>query len=205
MTLFYAAGAVSTTSDPEGNFTLENVPPGIGHVSIKEAGVIICQSPVEVPPGGTAQVQIGGVGLPVSGRLAAPPGVEVRSWTNQVQFAQLSSESDPLPVPDGITGETYERWRQEWWETEAGQAWSRQRHAYDIQVQPNGSFVLPEVLPGDYRLIIHVREGVLGSGIGAAPSSSNRQIAWAGQKVLVPEPSDAVAVDLGDIVLTPTK
>jgi hypothetical protein len=50
MTLFYAAGAVSTISDSEGNFTLENVPPGIGHVAIKDAGVTICQSLVEVSP-----------------------------------------------------------------------------------------------------------------------------------------------------------
>jgi hypothetical protein len=145
-------------------------------------------------------MQIGGVGPPVSGRLVAPPGIEVRNWTNHP--VQLSSEYDGLPVPDGLTGEAYERWRQEWWDTEAGLAWSRPRHAYDIEVQADGSFALSEVLPGKYRLIIHVREGALGSGPGSIPSSSNRQIAWAGEKVVVPGPSNAAAVDLGDLVLT---
>jgi len=102
MTLFYSAGAVAATSDVDGNFTIENVPPGIGRIEIEETTSHhrICLTPVEVPPGKTIQVQVGGTGLPVSGRLVAPPGIEVRSWSNQVQIAQLDSESSLLPVPD---------------------------------------------------------------------------------------------------------
>jgi len=97
-----------------------------------------------------------------------------------------------------------ERWRQEWSETDAGLDWFRGRRTYNIKVQPNGSFVLPEVLPGKYRLIVNVQEGSLGSGPASEPGHSSRQIAWFGQKVEVPDSSAASAVELGDLVLTGT-
>ena len=119
---------------------------------------------VHVNPGETAQVQIGGVGRPVTGRLVAPPGIEIRNWTNQVTFAQLHVEWDDYHVPKGLTGNAAERWKLEFEDTEAGRAWFRDQYAYDFKVEADGSFTIPEVLPGKYRFFVNVAQGYLGSG-----------------------------------------
>jgi hypothetical protein len=84
--LDYNSEGFSSRSDATGKFTIENVPPGDGRVAIDDggAGAPVLSGSIEVNPGETAQVQIGGVGCPVTGKLVAPPGVEIRDWANQV-------------------------------------------------------------------------------------------------------------------------
>ena len=106
MTLFYKSEGFSARSDATGKFTLEHVPPGDGRVAIDDGpGTAPIFSPsIQVNPGETAPVQIGGVGRPVTGKLVAPPGIEIRSWSNQVTFAQLHVEWDYYHVPKELTG-----------------------------------------------------------------------------------------------------
>jgi len=55
MDLFYQRGTVATISDAQGNFTLENAPPGDGHARIEAAdGKSTSRiAPVQVPAGET--------------------------------------------------------------------------------------------------------------------------------------------------------
>ena len=206
MTLFYKSEGFSTRSDATGKFTIEHVPPGDGRVAINDgSGTATIVSPwVAVNPGETAQVQIGGVGRPVTGKLVAPPGIEIRSWTNQVTFAQLHVEWDDYHVPKELTGNAVERWKLEFENTEAGRAWFRNQYSYEFKVAADGSFTIPEVLPGKYRLFVNVGQGYLGSGPDStAGDPRNPQIASTGMQVTVPETSgdSGSPVDLGDIVL----
>ena len=123
-----------------------------------------CRPWIQVKPGETAQVQIGGVGRPVTGKLVAPPGLEIRNWTNQVTLARLHSEYDSYGMPKDLTGNAQERWKLEFEDTEAGRTWSRNQNLYDFKVGPDGSFSIPEVLPGKYWLFVNVGQGYLGSG-----------------------------------------
>ena len=212
MTLFYDAKGYSTGSDEAGKFTLEHVPPGDGRVAIDDGtgiGSILSDS-LQVNPGETVQVQIGGVGRMVTGKLVAPPNLVIRSWSRQVNHAQVQSEWDPYPLPKELTGNAIERWKLEFEDSEAGRTWFRDQRSYDFKVGTDGSFAIPEVLPGNYRLFVSVAQGSLGSGPDLTerpPDPSAPQIAWAGMKITVPDASQdgGAPIDLGSVVLTPTR
>jgi len=208
-TLFYKSE--SARSDATGKFTLEHVPPGDGRaVIINGPDTAPVLSPwIQVKPGETAQVQVGGVGRPVTGKLVAPPGLEIRNWTNQVTLARLQSEWDSYGMPKDLTGNAQERWKLEFEESEAGRSWSRSQNLYDFNVGADGSFTMPEVLPGKYWLIVNVGQGYLGSGPDSTASrpGEDAQIAQASMRITVEDASGATGwpLDLGEITLSATR
>jgi hypothetical protein len=160
-----------------------------------------------VSPGETVQVQIGGTGRPIAGKLVAPPGVEIRNWSNQVSFAQLHIEWDDYHVPKDLTGSAVERWKLEFEDTEPGRAWFRDQWSYEFKVAADGSFSIPEVLPGKYRLFVNVGQGYLGSGADSPTSDpGDPRIASTGMQITVPDAAgdNGWPVDLGEIVLIAT-
>jgi hypothetical protein len=209
MTLFYDSKGFSTVSDATGKFTLERVPPGDGRVEIDDgpSTAPILSPSIQVNPGETVQAQIGGVGRPVTGKLVAPPGVEIRSWSDQVTMAELHVEWDDYPMPKDLTGNAVERWKLEFEDTEAGRAWFRDQYSYDFKVGTDGSFTIPEVLPGKYRLFVSVSQGNLGSGSDSRTRyPGDPQIAYGGMKFTVSDASgdSGSPMDLGEIILAVT-
>jgi RNA polymerase sigma factor (sigma-70 family) len=209
MTLFYKSEGFSARSDATGRFTLEHVPAGDGRVALDDgpSAAAILSPSIAVKPGETVQVQIGGVGRPLTGKLVAPPGVEIRSWTNQVTYAQLHVEWDSYSIPKELTGSAAERWKLEFENTVAGRAWFRDQYSYEFKVGADGSFTIPEVLPGKYRLFVGMAQGYLGSGSSSkASQAGDPEIAQTGMRVTVPEASGdrGSPVDLGDILLNAT-
>jgi hypothetical protein len=205
-TLFYDSKGFSALSDATGRFTIEHVPPGDGRLEVEgDSGAApILSSSVQVNPGATVEVQLGGLGRAVSGKLVAPTGVEVRSWPHQVTIAQLHVDWESYHMPPGLTGNAVERWKLEFEDTEDGQTWFRSQYSYDFKVGEDGSFLLPEVLSGEYRLFINVAQGYLGSGSNSTPSGpGDHRVASRGMKVSVPATSegDASPFDLGEVVL----
>jgi hypothetical protein len=208
-TLFFDSKGFATRSDAAGNFTLEHVPPGGGRVLIDEGSGIapIFSPPIQVNSAETTRVQVGGAGRPIRGKLVAPPGIEIRNWSNQVTFARLQVQWDAYPLPKDLTGSAAERWKLEFEDTEAGRAWFRDQCLYDFKVGADGSFNLPEVLPGKYSLFVLVAQGSLGSGADSTPSHpGDAAIASGGMKFEVPDASEESAplLDLGMISLTAT-
>ena len=204
MTLFYDPKGFTTYSDEDGRFTLEHIPPGDGRVAVDDDGVAAAlSSSIHVEPGETVEVQVGGIGRPLTGKLIAPPGVEIRNWTNQVTSVQLCAESDSYQMPKDLTGNAIERWKLEFEDSEAGQAWFRNQYSYSFKIRADGSFTTPEVLPGKYRLFIDVAQGYLGSGQPSDPSlPGDHRIASTGIVVTVPEGNSDSPLDLGEINLT---
>lgn len=204
LTLEYDTKGFTTTSDEAGTFTFERVPPGDGRVAVDGgagAAPILSRS-VHVEPGETVDVQVGGIGRPVTGKLIAPPSVEVRSWTNQVTFAQLHVDWKAYNMPENLTENAMERWRLEFEDSEAGRAWFRDQYSYEFKIRADGSFTVPEVLPGKYRLFINVSQGYLGSGQYSNPSfSEQHRIASTAMVVTVPEGNTESALALGEINL----
>jgi RNA polymerase sigma factor (sigma-70 family) len=209
-TLFYKSGGFSARSDATGKFTLEHVPPGDGRAATDDGpgAAPILSSWIQVKPGETAQVQIGGVGRPVTGKLVAPPGLEIRNWTNQVWLARLQTEYDSYAMPKDLTGNAQEKWKLEFEDTEAGRTWSRNQNLYDFNVGADGSFTIPEVLPGKYWLFVNVGQGYLGSGPDSTASrpGEDTQIAQTAMRITVPDASgdNGWPVDLGEIILNAT-
>jgi hypothetical protein len=209
MTLFYQSEGFSARSDATGKFTLEHVPPGTGLVEIDDgpgSGPILSPS-IQVNPGETMQVQVGGAGRRVTGRMVAPTGVEIRNWSNQVTLARIQVKQDVNPFPTGLVGNAAERWKLEFADSEAGQNFSRNQYLYDFKVDGDGSFTIPEVLPGKYSLFVFVGQGYLGSGPDSATfRPSDPSIASGGRTFTVADaPGDSVpSVDLGEIILSAT-
>jgi hypothetical protein len=210
MTLFYDPEGFSTLTDSAGAFTLALVPPGDGRVGLDDGqgAPQIVSASIRVNPGETARAQIGGVGASVTGKLVAPPGIEIRSWSNQVTVAHLHVEWNPYRLPKDLNRNAAERWKLEFEDTEAGRIWFRDQNSYDFKVGADGSFNVPEVLPGKYRLFVSVVQGNLGSGSDSALGNpwGAPQIAFGGMILTVPDESGAStpSVDLGDIILHPT-
>lgn len=211
-TLFCESDRSAARSDAVGRFTLEHIPPGGGWVAI-DAGpgtAPILSSSLEVKPGTTVQAQIGGLGRPVTGRLVAPPGLEIRSWSNHVKSARVQAdfEWDSYQMPRDLTGNAAERWRLEFADTEAGRTCSRSQYRYDFTVEADGAFTLPEVLPGRYWLFVNVGRGYLGSGSDSrARPPEDPLIAQVSMKFSVPAPTadGGAPLDLGEIVVTATR
>ena len=149
LTVRYVPEGFSTRSDETGAFTLEHVPPGDCRVSIDGA----ISPAIEVNPGETAHVQIGGTGRPVTGKLVAPRDTPIRNWTNQVTLAIFGAETDSYRMPENLTGNAARRWKLEFEDTSAGRDWFRAQYTYVFKVAPGrlvrhpGSFA--GKIPGD--------------------------------------------------------
>jgi hypothetical protein len=125
-----------------------------------------------------------------------------------VSIAQLHVEWDSYQMPKELTGNAAERWKLQFEDTEAGRKWFRDQYSYDFKVNADGSFTIPEVLPGKYRLFIDVGQGYMGSGKDSIPSPpSDPRIAFAGMQVTVPDtaPDNGAPLDLGAIILNPAR
>src|SRR5439155_20988112 len=112
----------STKTDRERNFKFDQVPPG-GFFLYLDPGMgksFSHKTPVEVQPGETQRVQIGGTGRRVTGRFIAPDAREPIDWSKQTRFATLSSKLAPLPQPTGLDAESLEWWKVDFWQSEQG-------------------------------------------------------------------------------------
>src|SRR5262249_16113097 len=117
----------------------------------------------------------------------------------------LESEADAYPLPKDLQGEAMWRWQMENAESDAGQEWLAKQSRYEINVRPDGSFLVPEVLPGKYRIVLTLHEGPLGSGPSSTYAFYMRQIGCLWRKFEVPADSAAgsAPIDLGNLVLNP--
>lgn len=129
-----------TKTDAKGRFVFDKVPPDMtGHVARRIViqrrgdGMTIGYShstPVEIAPGKTARVKLGGTGRPVTGRLVLP-GVDTGKvdWKNSLRAVRK-----PMPRLPGM----------------------RRPFApsYSFRVGPTGAFRVDDVPPGDYELIV---------------------------------------------------
>jgi hypothetical protein len=89
-------------------------------------------------------------------------------------------------------------------DTETGREWLRNQYSYGFKVNADGTFIIPEVLPGKYRLFVNVGRGYLGSGLQTTTSQPFQpRVAATAARVTVPEDSigNAPPLDLGDVVL----
>lgn len=187
----------TTTTDDEGRFVIERVPPGeviVGReIKLSERSTGYSHAtPVEVEPGQTARVDIGGTGRPVIGR-AVTPGV-----ANENRMFWMNSLT-PTPPKNNLIQELANRLNAP--EKPASQ--QRPPSNYAVKVETDGSFRVDDVPAGEYDLRIQVYE---------PPTDEYRAIGeQAGSithKVVVPEMPGGRSdepLDVGAIELNMTK
>ena len=147
-------GAFSTRTDDGGNFVFEQVPPGDFYLYlVRGLGIPFSyQTPVEVRPGETLQAQIGGTGRTIKGQLALTDSNRSVDWSKQMRFASLSTKVPRPVIPKGLTLAEIEKWQAEYWRSEEVRRNMRKVRSFPLEIGPDGSFTIDDVLPGTYEL-----------------------------------------------------
>jgi hypothetical protein len=184
-----------STTDDQGQFTMEKIPPGEGAIvrlitTSPNSSTYSDSTPVTVKPGETAKVTLGDDGATLVGRIRFenPP-------TNDVALSYqgfLSGQMPQMPVFHSSTE------AQAYFKTPEYQALMRQRKNYAIEMNPDGSFTVEDVVPGIYSLNISAR-------VNSGNPWTHPPVANGSTPVTVPDSfSPTTPVDIGEIVLVPT-
>ncbi len=177
---------ISTRTDADGNFVFDRVIPGVAEVSrivVTEFGngmsqhMGCWQEPVNIAPGQTVLVHIGGRGRPVVGRIVVQPAPGVRpvDWRqNRPATIEKVQGFNPL---GGLFGPDL--------------------HRFDRFASPldkDGRFRIDDVPPGRYELTVTI-------DVPMNPNrpAMGRELGQVKAPVNVPNGSDDVPVDLGEI------
>ncbi|HUW82088.1 MAG TPA: M56 family metallopeptidase [Phycisphaerae bacterium] len=142
-------------TDEKGRFTVSRVRPGEVQVgrSIRRGRIYLTShaKTIDVEPGQTARVTIGGTGRPVIGRVTAPMTLAFEiDWTsdyadNTIQLKQIG----PSP-PKDLPPEQHREWYAKWNESKEGKAYRRAARYYAVIVKPDRSFRVEDVPAGEY-------------------------------------------------------
>jgi len=143
----------SVQTDESGRFAFDRVAPGVVYVMLSGAHEFL--SVIEVKPGQTTQLRIGGAGRPVIGRIAVsknPP--VIKDWTNEVQAYVLLERAKPQIPSNLTTVEKMKAWGSGWRKTEEGKAHELSSRSYQLNVKPDWTFRAEDIPPGKYFLNI---------------------------------------------------
>jgi protocatechuate 3,4-dioxygenase beta subunit len=192
-----------TQTDEQGGFAFERVTPGAitvyRYVENQDNRSWTPSNPVfvEVGPGQSLHVQVGGNGRPVIGRLLVPQGFSLANLV--CAPGELSTVRSRPRQPDDFpdyTDEQQSAWYERFYQTAAGKAYYQGERKYAVDLRPDGTFRFEDVPAGQYVLELHFvgRTNQDNGGLYGAAHSSVKVPAIHGGR------SDAL-LDLGAIRL----
>jgi hypothetical protein len=185
-----------STTDDHGQFTMEKVPPGEGAIVrlIKTAEASWTWSdstPVTVKPGETTQVTLGDNGATLVGRIQFN-----NPSTNEVALTYQGNLSDQMPQMPHFDSPTEAH---AYFKTPEFQALMKLHKNYGVEMNPDGSFTVEDVVPGTYSLNIFAR-------VNSGNPWSQPPVAQGSTTVSVPDSfSPTTPIDIGEVVLVPTR
>jgi peroxiredoxin len=158
-------------TDAQGQFIMSRVPAGqvavAPHPTPESSGRPMQE--IEVQPGKTATVIVGGQGRPVVGRVLIPPSLAKRSdWTFRNCFVDPKIDLVPSPMPKGLTDAPLPeqaKWWQSFEKTDAAKFYQDavdhrwdlfHARTYEFTIQPDGSFRVEDIVPGNYQVTFNV-------------------------------------------------
>ncbi len=193
-------------SDDDGRFVLGRVVPRSSFVGrevqyIKEKSCTIFFDhavPVEVTPGKTTKVTIGGSGRTVAGRVAAP--AKSFDFDHTYAYGWLTIHRPQIRPPADFASMTDSQkmaWQAAWLASAEGQVWRQADMIhYFVPVGPDGTFRVQDVPPGKYDLHISVHKLHTGDAWGMGG-----QIGGAASELTVPDGAGDSTVDVGSLEL----
>jgi hypothetical protein len=113
---------------------------------------------LNLKPGQTVQVTLGGSGRPVVGRVLLPKGIDPKAdWATCRTLCGLALQRPEVPYPSGLAESEREAWYEEWKRSPEGKAFRlAQIRCGKFLLGPKGSLRVEDVPPGAYRLRILV-------------------------------------------------
>jgi uncharacterized GH25 family protein len=150
-----------TKTDKDGNFTFEHALPKearVGRLLVLWAGQRMSShtnshaEKITVKPGETVNVQVGGKGRPVIGKIVVPNDPEHQVWRLD---ANLQNAWYRPNMPVGFDEWSEEKQR-EWWKSNAAERHEQEnsRRYYAFPIAEDRSFRIEDVDPGTYQLTI---------------------------------------------------
>ena len=185
----------TTNSDVRGRFAFDFVPPGkfrVFRMIPTERGANSGPGKVvEVRPGTTTTLKLGGEGRPVVGRFKITNPYVAIDWPGNDSWVYMHSIT-PQPPKDLKTREDFEAWRQK---PEIERAYDAARN-YPVRVKADGSFRIDEVVPGKYEMQIQLLDPR-----DSDARAYSKYIAQTTKSLEVPEPEagskDNAPLDIG--------
>ncbi len=184
-----------STTDEQGQFTMENVPPGEGEIvrlisTSPNSWSWSDRTPVTVKSGETTQVTLGDNGATLVGRIQFN-----NLPTNDVALTYRGHLSGQMPQMPHFNSPAES---QAYFKTPEYQAMMRLHKNYAVEMNPDGSFDVEDVVPGTYSLNISVR-------INNGNPWAQPPIAQGSTTVTVPDTfNPTTPIDVGEVVLAPT-
>jgi beta-lactamase regulating signal transducer with metallopeptidase domain/peroxiredoxin/protocatechuate 3,4-dioxygenase beta subunit len=194
------------TSESDGRFVFEKVPSGILSVGrmqqVSRSRSVAISRQVLVSPGETLNIQLGGTGRPVVGRLILP---EKHDGPGQYLYMLVPVDPSP-PWPANwsqMSGSERSQWRRQRNQTPQGQAHREaivrdaNRRSYTFAIDREGGFRIEDVVPRAYNVEVWFHDE---SGSDGIP----RPIGPYSAAIEVPAMSQAYTdepLDLGELAL----
>jgi beta-lactamase regulating signal transducer with metallopeptidase domain/protocatechuate 3,4-dioxygenase beta subunit len=155
-------------TDADGEFVFPKLKPGkwrVRRLPADQGTLAEKEKSVELAPGETVHLTLGGTGRPVIGRIEWPGGKQPEGDLSQIGVG-IQPKLPEIPIaPKEVSDqgpEAARAWRKQWQASEEGRKWTEQaeRHFAGAQhgvVDGNGSVRIEEVRPGEYSLNVEVR------------------------------------------------
>jgi hypothetical protein len=212
---------LEVTTDNDGNFAFEKVPPGERRIAVRLStpgpGPIHDSygQTIQVAPGTVTRVELGTGGAMVSGQVILPSSTNAFDGGGVVVelFTREPEHREPRPVRANFDSndafieafKAYGAADRAFWTSEAGRQLERNRQKFSVACGPDGSFLIPGVTAGNYKLKVEAHQKP-SAGIG--PSRTLDVImASLSLDLTVPEPSDGAdnSINLGILELKPAE
>jgi RNA polymerase sigma factor (sigma-70 family) len=149
-------------TDADGHFAFPRVTPGDLWITHRLRDMVAQPSHfayVDVQPGKTHDVQLGGTGRPVVGQLVQPKEAKhPLLWMDQTHWSEGTAEVLPAhrwpQIPPGLTPGQQDAELAKWGNTDEGRSAKRNLFKITFLVNPDGTFRIEDLRPGQYHLAI---------------------------------------------------
>jgi hypothetical protein len=184
-----------STTDAQGQFTMEKIPPGDGAIvrlikTSENSWSHSDSTPVTVKAGETTPVSLGDNGAVVVGKIRfdnPPTNSEFLNFEGNLS-GQMPQQRPNFNSPEEA---------QAYYQSPEWRALARLQKNYSIEMKPDGSFEVDNVVPGNYSLNISVRRG-------GQRSWEHPPLANGSAQVTVPDSfSPSTPINAGEVVLQP--
>lgn len=162
----------STTTNDEGVFTFERVLPGRFSLSAElgpwEPSELTSSEhlPLEIKPGETVEVTLGGKGHTVVGKVVLPDGFDRKMhWDWGINY--LVALKEGISLPDGVQAAGFDwrnGWNEAWNSSREGGAYLSTLHRHFVRLNPDGTFRIDGIEDGDYAFVLKIYDPPPGMG-----------------------------------------